>query len=49
MNGMQSKEGLTGVKDDMIKEKNLQIEAMLVKMDLLKRSYDETNMKLVDA
>jgi len=49
MNGMQNKEGLTSVKDDMIKEKNLQIEAMLVKMDLLKRSYDESNMKLVEA
>ena len=46
---MQTKAGQNSVKDDIIREKNLHIEAMLTKMDLMKKSLDETNIKYMDA
>ena len=46
---MQDKSGQNNVKDDIIREKNLHIEAMLTKMDLMKKSLDEANLKYMDA
>ena len=46
---MQDKSGQTNAKDDIIREKNLHIEAMLTKMDLMKKSLDEANLKYMDA
>lgn len=46
---MHNKENHNSVKDDVIREKNLHIEAMLTKMDLMKKSLDEVNLKYMDA
>ena len=46
---MQTQAGSNNVKDDIIREKNLHIEAMLTKMDLMKKSLDEVNWKYMDA
>ena len=49
LQAMQDKNGQSGAKDDIIREKNLHIEAMLTKMDLMKKSLDEANLKYMDA
>lgn len=48
LNGNQNQEGLSLSLKEVIKEKNLQIEAMMTKMDLMKGSLDDISIKYLD-
>ena len=48
MGGAQNQEGHNNVLKDIINQKDLQIEAMLHKMDLMKQSLDDVSLKYLD-
>ena len=48
LGGAQIQEGHNNVLKDIINQKDLQIEAMLHKMDLMKQSLDDVSLKYLD-
>jgi len=48
LGGAQNQEGHNNVLKDIINQKDLQIEAMLHKMDLMKQSLDDVSLKYLD-
>lgn len=48
LNGNQNQEGHNLTLREIVKEKNLQIEAMMTKMDLMKQSLDDISIKYLD-
>ena len=49
MNSATSQDGAVTALKNQVNEKNLQIEAMYVKMDLLKKGLDDLNIKYLDS
>lgn len=49
LNGASDREGQISSFKDQLRERDLQIEAMLNKMDLMKKTNDELNFKFLDA
>jgi hypothetical protein len=49
MNGAQNQDGFNSVLKDQIKARDLQIEAMFSKMDLMKKNIDDLNFKYIEA
>lgn len=49
LDGAQSKDGQNGLLRGFIKEKDLQIEALIAKMDEMKRKIDELTLKELDS
>ena len=48
LNGNQNQEGHNVTLREILKDKNLQIEAMMTKMDLMKQSLDDISIKYLD-
>ena len=49
MNSANSQDGVVTALKNQLNDKNLQIEAMYVKMDLLKKGLDDLNIKYLDS
>jgi hypothetical protein len=49
VNGISNRDGQFNSLKDQLNERDLQIEAMLNKMDLMKKTNDELNFKFLDA
>lgn len=49
LNGANGRDGVNVALKEQVQERDLQIEAMLAKMDLMKKQNDELNFKFLDA